>query len=221
VIDDFEGKPIAETQYWVTYWDESVPTTINCSVDNNQAYIGSHSLQLDFNVMANSWATCELSYWHPQNWSVGEGLSFFMHASKSAMVFDVLIFGGTPDSRESYTFTLETVQESVDGWTYIEIPWSQIQRVDWEANAGATFNTPDQVVGMAFGIGTNQETDNIGTIWIDDLVLMSAYAPPTPETLPAEEEQSSPSVCPGSASLILMIVFGTVCIRKREMLTQR
>lgn len=221
VIDDFEGKLNAETEYWESFRDESIPTTINCELDNTQAYDGDHSLRLDFNVMSNSWATCELSFIPPQNWSNGDGLEFYMHANQPAIVFDVLIFGGTPDVRESYTYTIESMPESVNGWAYIEIPWSKIHRVNWEDNAGSPFSTPDKVVGIAFGIGASEDTDNKGTIWIDDLSLMSTAVPPPPESLPAEEERSSPSVCPSSVSLILLIAFGVVYVEIREILTQK
>ncbi|MFC1923112.1 hypothetical protein ACFLY4_07470 [Chloroflexota bacterium] len=220
VIDDFESEPIAEAN-WVTYWDESVPTSINCAIDSGQANNGDHSLQLDFQVVANSWATCELAFSPPANWSGGKGLSFYLRTSQPDMVFDVLVFGGTPDSRQTYTYTLETRPESVDGWTYVEIPWNHIHRVDWEANAGAPFSNPEKVLGVAFGIGADEDTDNIGTIWFDDLALMSETAPIPPAALPAEEEQSSPSVCPGSVSLVLLVVFSAAYFGKHRILDLR
>ncbi len=221
VIDDFEGRLNAGTEYWESFRDESVPTTINCELDNTQAYDGDHSLRLDFNVKSNSWATCELSLRPPQNWINGDGLGLYIHANQPTVVFDVLIFGGSQDVRESYTYTIETIPETMSGWTYIEIPWSQLHRVDWEENAGSPFSTPENVVGIAFGFNADEGAENIGTIWIDDLALISTTVTPTPESLPVEETRNSPSLCPGSVSLILLVAMGFVYVEMRKVLKQR
>jgi hypothetical protein len=222
VIDDFEGGPIAEAEYWVAFWDESTPTTITCSVDLSQFRNGAHSLLLDFNVAANSWATCELSYWQPQVIRAGEGLSFSLHANQPGLAFDVLVFGGTPDTRETFVYSVKTVPESITDWVTIEIPWSHFHRADWEADAGAPFQTPDQFTGVAFGFN-GLETKNLeGTLWIDDLEIIDAAptAPEAPSDAPQdqapqtqdEKEPGSPLPCPGSVGLGSLILLGTVWI---------
>ena len=65
-----------------------------------------------------------------------------------------------------------------DGWVPVALQWDQFHRVDWEAEAGTPFSKPDQVSGMAFGFSTYEATPNTGTIWVDEVQLITVQ----PET---------------------------------------
>lgn len=188
LIDNFEGTSPAGTSGWEIYWDETTPTTISCEPESGTAYSGAASQRLEFNVAANSWATCTLNYDPPQNWSGSNGLTFYLRAIRSTLVFTVDLYVGPSGERETYLYTIETPPDSANGWIPIELTWNEFHRADWEENAGEPFNKPDQVTGIGFGFSTYPDTTNTGTIWVDDLRLMGNE--PTPPIVPQEEPQA-------------------------------
>jgi len=233
MIDDFEGGAILGSEGWQVYWDQATDTTITCSPDTSMAYSPSQSLHIDFNMAANSWATCILLFDTPQDWREAAGLSFYYHASQPALVFDINAHGGSTEELTNYLYTIETTQDSVDGWVHIEIPWEQILRADWEADAGTPFD-PAVVQGIAFGFSTYPDATNSGEIWIDDVQLIGSAAPmeasptkeiaapPTeaaaepPEAAPeGEAESGGGGLCPGSMALGIMATAGVVFIVKK------
>lgn len=62
LIDDFEAGAPAGTAGWETFWDEATSTTITCAPASGEVHSGAYALQIDFDVAANSWATCTLFY---------------------------------------------------------------------------------------------------------------------------------------------------------------
>jgi len=230
MIDDFEGGAIPGSEGWQVYWDESTDTTITCSPDASSAFSPSQSLHLDFNVAANSWATCILLFNAPQDWREAAGLSLYYRASQPALEFNINAHGGSSEELTTYLSTIETTQDSIEGWVHIEIPWEQILRADWEADAGTPFD-PAAVRGIAFGFNTPPDMPNSGEIWIDDVQLVGAAAPvedsfteeissPPTEALTepqaAEEPESgSGGFCPGSMALGVIATAGVVVIKKK------
>lgn len=199
LIDDFEGDSPAGTWGWEAFWDEATPTTIRCEVDTQQANNGVGSLTLDFNVYDNSWATCALMYENAQDWSGSDGLTFALRADPAGTLFDVDLYAGSHDDKETYVYTIEAPPDSADGWVTFSLAWSDFHRASWEDEADAEFNKMDQVIGLAFGANTYPDTPNLGQIWVDDLSLMGSGAtaqPPYDEsesanTMADEEEQGS------------------------------
>ncbi len=184
LVDDFESGPFAGTEYWNGFWDESTATTIDCSVQASDVNSGSGALRLDFGIAANSWATCALFYEAPQDWSTGQGITFYYHASQPGLVYDIDLYRGDPTARETYLFTIEAVPESSEKWIPMDLHWSDFHRADWEANPGAEFTEPDQIIGMAFGFNTFPDASNDGSLWIDDINLagITAEAEAEPQT---------------------------------------
>jgi hypothetical protein len=168
LVDDFESAPPG-TPGWQPFWDEGTATTISCAPTANQAHSGAQSLQIKFNVAANSWATCALFFDQTQDWSAGQGISFYLHASQPSLVFDVNVYRHNPEGMETYLYTIEAPPESVGGWAWIEITWEQLLRAAWEAGAGTPLGDPLQIDGLAFGLNTFPDTPNLGSIWVDDL----------------------------------------------------
>jgi hypothetical protein len=74
----------------------------------------------------------------------------------------------------------------------MELRWEDFHRASWEENADAPFAKPDQIMGMAFGVGTPPDAPNVSTVWVDDLALMGLSASPA-ESVPQE---SAPSDAP-------------------------
>jgi len=192
-IDAFEAGPPSGTAGWEAFRDEATPTTIVCAPASDKAHGGSRSLKIDFNVAANSWATCTLFYGSPQDWSGSQGLVFYLHAGQAGLVFDVDLYAGSPDNQETYLYTVEAPPESAQGWAPIVLTWDQFHRADWEADAGAPFSKPGQVMGLAFGLSTYPDASNVGKIWVDDLQFSSGEAPPAEIAPAGEPTQEAPA----------------------------
>jgi hypothetical protein len=241
LIDDFEAGGPPSSDGWQPYWDEATKTVIHCTPTVGTAYGGNAALHVEFNVEANSWATCAFFYHAPidpeiiRNWQAAEGLSMYVHASQPALLFDVTAYGGAAEGRATYLFTVETTPEMVNGWVYREFPWNSLLRAEWEANAGAPFD-PSAVNGMAFGFNTYPDAPNAGEIWIDDIRLMGVPSPgmetdtpaietdtpgignpvggATPANTPGSEQESRRrGICPGSLGLGLLVILCTMWVK--------
>ena len=174
LIDDFEGSVPPGTNGWEVFRDESVPTTLRCEPDESAAYDGTQSLVIDFAIRPNSWATCNLLHNTPQDWSGYDGLTFYLSAAQAGLIFNVDLYAGSPDAQETYQYTIETPPDSTGGWIPISLYWSDFHRVKWEEDAGAVFDHPEQITGLAFGLNTYPDTPNEGVIRVDDLGLIEA-----------------------------------------------
>ncbi len=179
-IDDFEAVPPG-TPGWQAFWDEGTATEITCAPAPDQFHNGSQSLQIDFNVAANSWATCALLFDQPQDWSEWQGVSFYLHASQPALVFNLDVYRNAPQGTETYSYSIETPPESAAGWAPVTLTWEQLLRVSWEENGGTPLRAPLQVKGLAFGFNTYPDTPNLGGLWIDDLQLSGGNLPQSNE----------------------------------------
>ena len=174
LIDDFESGPPAGTYGWESFWDDANPaTTLSCDLDQSMAQAGSNSLRIDFHVEPESWGTCVLMY---DNDSPGfggtRGLAFDYYADAVDIHFNVDAYGGAPDSRSTYHHSLDAAPESLAGWVHVELTWDQIVRVEWEENPGSPID-PTEINGFAFGFDASIGTPNAGTLWIDNLILLS------------------------------------------------
>jgi hypothetical protein len=201
VIDDFESGPPAGTDGWVAWWDEATQSTGSCAPEGGEPYSGSQALHITYSVIPESWLTCALIYQSAHDWSSGTGVGLYVRAPQTGLWFDVVVYSGTPDSRTSYMRSgLETTQEMVDGWGYIQIPWSELLGVDWEQNPGAPVD-PAVVTGMAIGFGDTNAVS--GDIWVDDIHLLGAepvvIAPPPTEAPAVEPTQEPPAATPEPA----------------------
>lgn len=217
LIADFESGDPPGTNGWEPFRDEATPTSMHCAAESGTAHGGDNSLLLDFDVAANAWATCALFYEETQDWSASEGLTFHLHAAEAGLVFNVDVYAGSRDAQETYIYTVESPPESADGWIPIELRWSDFHRADWEENAGASFDNPERVIGLAFGFTTYPDTPNTGTLWVDDIQLMGGQAavvepPQAQPTLSQPEEEDGEQnprrllPCRGAALLPLALV---------------
>jgi hypothetical protein len=225
VIDGFESGPIAESDYWAAYYEENVGTSITCNPNGSPPYSGSAALQVDFTVQPGSWASCELLYYAPQDWSGGEGLVFYVRASRSGMPLGLMMYHG--DAKDSSIIHVETNQESVEGWTRFVIPWSEF------ANQDATVD-PLKALGLAFLFDGGDGQANSGTVWIDDIALAGEItvieggqveAPPAGESAGEGAENAAPEseergerrrLCASGPGVLFVVFFGVMWMRKRE-----
>jgi hypothetical protein len=193
MIDNFDAGAPTGADSWEVFWDEAAPTTLACEVDTQYALGGNQSYKIDFNIAANSWGSCNLFYSQPQDWSANEGIIFYLRAAASGLIFNVDIYAGPADNRETYLFTLETQPDSTQDWMPVSLAWGDFHRADWEADAGMPFNKPAEITGIAFGFTTYPDTPNVGTIWIDEIALFGgnvqapADIPAAPEIVPTQD----------------------------------
>jgi hypothetical protein len=224
-IDNFDSGQILDTYGWEAFRDEAAAsTTMACGAESGTGR-GGNALKLDFNIAANSWGTCALTYETPQNWNSGNGLTFYFRASKAGVYFDVDLYAGPSENRETYLYTVETPAESVYEWVLMELRWEDFKRASWEENAGAVFTKADQVDGMAFGIGSPPDASSIYTIWVDDLGLLGTTSvdipsEPTPTSVPEQsapvEQPQKPSLpCAGALILPMSVVVSLSLWRRR------
>ncbi len=201
IIDDFESAPPAASG-WQPFRDEGTSTSISCASTAGMVNSGTKALQIDFGVAANSWATCALMYGQPQDWSAWQGITFYLHASQPALVFDLDIYRNTPQGSETYLLTIEAPQGSAEGWIPIGITWDQLLRASWEADSGTPLSAPILVEGLAYGLSTYPDTPNTGSIWVDDLKLWGFNEPLVATPGPAATAQTTQSEATQAAPVV-------------------
>ena len=234
LIDDFEAGMPPGSYGWTGYWEEGVATTIQCGPEAGLSYSGGSALHFTYDVAQQSWATCNLEFETPRDWSAWQGLSFYLHANQAGLFVDLDVYDSAPEGWATYLHTVETTQQMADGWAYLELPWEMLLGADWEANAGAPLE-PSRVAGIAIGIDGYREDALRGEVWLDDIRLVAASAPTTvptsppteppqatepigePGPLPEEEDGGSalPGFCPGSAALGALVLGGLVWSKRR------
>lgn len=173
LIDNFEGSPPPGTAGWQPFFQDNTDTQLTCTADRTNANSGSKALQFQFDMAANSWATCGFYFDAVQDWRAGDGIAFYLRADQAGLPYDVSLYGGSPGGRITYLWRSQTPPESVNGWTLVQVRWSEILRAEWEENPGTPFN-PAEVTGFSFGLSTPEQARLRGTFWVDDLQLLTA-----------------------------------------------
>jgi hypothetical protein len=230
MIDNFEGDPPTGTNGWVAWFDEATNSTSSNTADNSVKYQGNGAMRMDYNVASEGWADVSLLYDAPQNWQAAQGLSFAYHTSKAGLGFDIVAHGGTPDQLTTYAYHIDTTQESVDGWTVIQVPWNEILRVAWELEAGTPVD-PTKIQGIAFAFGQGTS----GSIWVDDVQLMGVTstapempavvtpvveeptieaAPVQPQEQPTKEKGPIGDLCSCPGALLVAVAAGVLWMRR-------
>jgi hypothetical protein len=185
------------------------------------------SLLLDFNISANSWGTCAMFFESPQDWSAAQGISFYFRSTQAGLLFDLDLYAGPPENRETYLYTIESPADSVTGWVPMELRWSDFHRAPWEENADAPFDKASQVMGLAFGFGTPPDAPNVGSLRVDDVTLLgSTPVPAPPSDQPTQPPAASPEEDTGtprrpllpcsSGALAPLLLFGAVLWTRRK-----
>jgi hypothetical protein len=223
LLDDFENGAIPSTGGWESYFQDDTDTELKCVQDGGLSHGGSASLQFEFDVAPDSWATCGFFFDAIQDWQSAEGVAFFLRADRADLPFDVDLYGGTPGGRTTYIHRSQTPAESVEGWTLVQIRWEDILRAEWEENPGTPFN-PAEVTGFALGLSTSGQARLNGTLWVDDLSLLGMEAgavSPSESEQPGVPEQSEQPrrpllPCPGAFVLPLSVIAGLALSRRKR-----
>ncbi len=219
VIDDFESG----AQSWEVFSDGPA-STMTCGAESGSGRVG-NSLRLDFNISANGWGTCARFFDAPQDWSASDGLSFYFTAEQAGILFDIDLYAGSSESRETYLYTIEAPAESATGWVLMQLRWGDFHRAVWEENADAPFAKANEVAGMAFGVNTLPDAPNAGSIRVDDIALLGgdvapSVSPPdepaTPEPVEQTDEPRRRGLNCGGAALIPFALAGIAFWTRRR-----
>ncbi|MCB0118054.1 MAG: hypothetical protein KDD72_03415 [Anaerolineales bacterium] len=194
------GEPL-----WEAFSDEFTPSTMTCQPEAGTGRTG-NSLLLNFDIAANGWGTCAYFFDSPQNWASSDGLSFFYRPEQMDANFDINLYAGTDENRETYLYTIEI--PNTGEWIPVELRWSDFHRASWEENADAPFAKQNEVTGMAVGFTTPPDATNAGVIRVDDIVLLNADSEPNTLTSTQEQEpaRTSPMPCSGALIVPLLVV---------------
>ncbi len=148
-------------------------------------------------------------------------MSFRIRAEKADIPYDIDIYTGVDDTRETYLDSASTPEDSVNGWADVQLAWGDFHRAEWEADPGTVFNKSDQIQEIAFGFSGLDSANNAGTIWVDDVQLLGEQSAPV-ESQPVEEteapqEQGNPTPripCPPAAAALPLLLM--VLIRRKK-----
>lgn len=205
-IENFES----DTSGWEAFWDGSTNSTISCSHDAGTSSQGKASMRIDFSVMPGSWANCSWFFDTPQDWSAGEWLTFDITSDGEGLQFNLIVHGGTPDLVETYVHPLTSPMVDLEDFIPYTSVWTDLVRVEWEADSGSSFEHPEKVIGLAFGFDGLGEDPYNGTVWIDNIHLEKSPV----YTMP--DNPSKPTLpCLGTI-LFPFAVLGYLFLVKRE-----
>jgi hypothetical protein len=216
LIADFESL----TPYINAYRDDTSSSSISCAPSSEVGGESSTSLKIQFDVTPGAWATCVLSFESAQDWSSANGLSFRVRADKAGIPYDVNIYTGENETRETYLDSASSPEDAVNGWADVIIPWGEFHRADWEADAGTVFAKPNQIREIAIGFNGLDSANNVGTLWVDNVSLITQGVTP-PDIVPSADapQPAAPTVknpilpCPSPVAFLLPILF-LVLIRR-------
>ncbi len=196
MLFDFES----DDRVWEANVDEAVQgTALDCQASPGNAASGSRSMQITFNVVAESWATCSYFFDSPTDLSASDGIQFMLFVDEPGDALHLDVFMDINGERA--TFAREIPFSSpVGSWVAVQTKWSDLKRVEWETDGGSPFTHPDQITGFAFGFPAG-DTVNRGLIHIDDIQTISgkqSSAPPSePQqvaVVPIEENGDQPEM---------------------------
>jgi hypothetical protein len=221
MLYDFES----DQPLWEANVDEAVQSTaLDCQNTNAMASGSSQSMQIMFNVAANSWATCSNFSPSPRDLSQSDGIQFNLYVKEpgTALHFDVF----TGPNGERATNAREIPLPAAGKWVTIQTKWSDLKRVEWEADGGTVFSHPEQITGFAFGFPAGDAV-NKGLVYIDDIqtfksgqavnpapqndVKPAAANPPSPEQ-PAQTAKRGNPLLPFCGSAITALLGGSLTI---------
>lgn len=171
VIDDFES----ESSQWEAFVDTEKDTRLTCNRDGTVSYSGSAGLHIEYDVAPESWAACALVSPAPQDWRDGQGLVVYLRGEQvGQQVLLIAYQGESSDELLHFEHRIELVQEAVDGWQRVDVPWDQFVPPSWQGTAPLD---PSQAMGLALMFNAPAGERNSGHLWLDDVSFLSAVPP--------------------------------------------
>jgi hypothetical protein len=190
VLDDFESGVDA----W--YVDVGEGATTGCDADA-EAHGGATALRMQYDVTSEGWGGCGRSFDAHQDWRGADGLSLWLRADEAGHWVTLVIFAGNPDEPTPFETDLELEAD----WEQFVFQWDDFVKAEWVGDTGLPALDLARVTSYAF----YADADDAGTIWVDDVTLITGEEPlviaPAPTDEPAapteelgEDDQHGP-VC--------------------------
>jgi len=170
IVDDFEGAVDA----WAVFRDEGKETRLTFVQDRKVKHRGAASLRIEYDLAAESWATCSRVHTQPRDWSGFQGLRLYVRVEKEGQPFTVVVYGGkSGDDLQHFEVRFTAGKAAVGGWQRFDVRWQDLRLPEWQGDAQRRF-APRSAMGVALAFSSPEGGRNIGRLWIDDVTLLSS-----------------------------------------------
>ncbi|MBN1815110.1 MAG: hypothetical protein JXA14_24975 [Anaerolineae bacterium] len=210
-IDDFESGVDA----W--YVDIGEGAATECEADTEALHGGSASLRMQYDVPSGGWGGCGRSFDARQDWSGADGLSLWLRSDGADRWITLVIFAGNPDEPTPF----EVGVDVGGNWDQFVFQWADFVKAEWMGDAGLPAFDPAQVTSYAL----YADECDAGTIWVDDVTLVTGEEPPVIAPAPIDEpaapteelgEDSQRGPCGGAMALPLGALGIFLVARRRK-----
>ncbi len=134
--------------------------------------LGKASLEIIYNIVPESYATCARTYSSPKDWSQSKGISLNILCKKSTGSVHVAVYQGkASDALLIFEYTLQIPPSKYGKWYKINIPWSKFRQPDWQGDPSQPFN-PKQAMGFAV-IFHSKAQQYAGKVLLDDIEFIN------------------------------------------------
>ena len=125
-----------------------------------------------------------------------------------------MLFAGNPDDPTPFEVSFEVPAD----WTHVVFAWTDFAKAEWVGDAGLAQLDPAQVTSFGFSIGEEGASVE-GTLWVDDISLVTGEDQPPPPVAPpgeeaSEEEEPRRRLCSGAAMVLPLGAVGILLKRR-------
>jgi hypothetical protein len=145
-------------------------------MDTEMSRSGTTSLRIQYEIAPGGWGDCGTSFDFLQDWSAGEGISFWLYTDSPEQWVTLMLFSGDAEAPTP----LEHRWQTKAGWTLFAFAWSSFSKAEWADASGLATVDPSRITGYGFSIVGDQAVSK-STMWIDDLALATGEMGQTPQ----------------------------------------
>lgn len=192
MIENWEGE-----NWWASSGDGNKSTVVS-EPDTSIRHGGNASLRSDYNIVEGGWGDTGIGFDGPQDWSVSNGLAFWLHADQTGYPMRLVLYSGDPNAATPFEAEFFTDESHISGWGEVVLTWDAFVRASWADETGLKELDPARITGLSFSFTPGQ-----GSVWMDDLRLLEGGVRPLPSAVPAatpEPAQPAPTFTPEPTS---------------------
>jgi len=173
------------------------------------AHGGSASLRVQYDIAPQEWVDFGRDLEGLEDWSAGSGLSLWVRSDTLNRMGTLMIFSGDADNPTPFEAGFGVAGDET--WAPLTFEWADLTRAEWADEGGLAEIDPARITGYGFSLAAGDERVE-GTLWVDDVSLITGEEPPiiapgpadTPIVEPGEEDEPGrPSICAGATALPL------------------